>query len=451
MSLNTFKGGVHPIEGKDLSKDKPVKELLPGKELAFPLSQHIGAPARAIVAAGDTVLRGQMIAEAGGFVSAPIYASVSGKVKGIEPRLGAAGAVGDAIIIENDEQYQEVDFTECDEVDYLSKEEIIDKIRTAGVVGMGGAGFPTAVKMSPKNPDEIDTIIANCAECEPFLTSDYRQMMDHPEELVEGMRIILQIFGKARGFFGVENNKPDCIAKLEELVKDEPRMSVIPLKTKYPQGGERQIIYACTGRAINSKMLPADAGCIVDNVATICAIYKAVRFGIPVIDRIFTVSGDAVTEPQNFHIHIGTYMDEILAAAKDVALQGVQEIAPAHAIGLVHHVRAEEERLSTHLFECTLPGYRGWFWFATLSRAPRSRVATICEVGLLPGDDALIAPDWVPWADRVRPEDLEENAAQENAESAETAEVEESAELAENKAEENESAVEETAEAESAE
>ena len=144
-------------------------------------------------------------------------------------------------------------------------------------------------------------------------------------------------------------------------------------------------------------------------------------------------------------------VDEILAAAKDVALQGVQEIAPAHAIGLVHHVRAEEERLSTHLFECTLPGYRGWFWFATLSRAPRSRVATICEVGLLPGDDALIAPDWVPWADRVRPEDLEENAAQENAESAEAAESEESAELAENKAEENESAVEKTAEAESAE
>lgn len=144
-------------------------------------------------------------------------------------------------------------------------------------------------------------------------------------------------------------------------------------------------------------------------------------------------------------------VDEILAAAKDVALQGVQEIAPAHAIGLVHHVRAEEERLSTHLFECTLPGYRGWFWFATLSRAPRSRVATICEVGLLPGDDALIAPDWVPWADRVRPEDLEENSAQENAESAETAEAEESAEPAENKAEENESAVEETAEAESAE
>ena len=144
-------------------------------------------------------------------------------------------------------------------------------------------------------------------------------------------------------------------------------------------------------------------------------------------------------------------VDEILAAAKDVALQGVQEIAPAHAIGLVHHVRAEEERLSTHLFECTLPGYRGWFWFATLSRAPRSRVATICEVGLLPGDDALIAPDWVPWADRVRPEDLEENAEQENAASAETAEAEESAEPAENKAEENESAVEETAEAESAE
>ena len=147
-------------------------------------------------------------------------------------------------------------------------------------------------------------------------------------------------------------------------------------------------------------------------------------------------------------------MDEILAAAKDVALQGVQEIAPAHAIGLVHHVRAEEERLSTHLFECTLPGYRGWFWFATLSRAPRSRVATICEVGLLPGDDALIAPDWVPWADRVRPEDLQENAVEENADFAEDTEAEESAESvesAENESAENESAVEETAEAESAE
>lgn len=147
-------------------------------------------------------------------------------------------------------------------------------------------------------------------------------------------------------------------------------------------------------------------------------------------------------------------VDEILAAAKDVALQGVQEIAPAHAIGLVHHVRAEEERLSTHLFECTLPGYRGWFWFATLSRAPRSRVATICEVGLLPGDDALIAPDWVPWADRVRPEDLQENAVEENADSAEDTEAGESAEpgeSAENESAENESAVEETAEAESAE
>lgn len=315
MSLKTFKGGVHPIEGKELSKDQPVKELLPGKELAFPLSQHIGAPAKPLVAAGDTVLRGQMIAEAGGFVSAPIYSSVSGRVKGIESLMGATGSPGTAIIIENDEEYKEVEFQECDETDYLSREEIIEKIRTAGVVGMGGAGFPTAVKMSPKNPDEIDTIIANCAECEPFLTSDYRQMMDHPEELIEGMRIILRIFSKAKGIFGVENNKPDCIAKLREMIKDEPRMCVVPLKTKYPQGGERQIIYACTGRAINSKMLPADAGCIVDNVATICAIYKAVRFGKPVMDRIFTVSGDAVTEPRNYHIHIGTYMDEILAAS----------------------------------------------------------------------------------------------------------------------------------------
>ena len=266
MGLCTFKGGVHPYDGKELSKDKPIRDYLPKGDLVYPLSQHIGAPAKPVVAVGDEVLKGQMIAEAGGFVSAPIYASASGKIKAIEPRRTVVGDMVNAIILENDGEFKEVEYQAVDDVSALSKEEIMKRIQDAGVVGMGGAGFPTHVKLSPKEPEKIDYIIANCAECEPYLTADYRRMVEEPEKLIEGMRIILSMFDNAKGIFGVEDNKPDCIAKLRELVKDEPRMEVKALKTKYPQGSERQLIYAATGRAINSTMLPADAGCIVDNV-----------------------------------------------------------------------------------------------------------------------------------------------------------------------------------------
>ena len=315
MGLKTFKGGVHPYEGKELAKDQPIKEVLPKGDLVYPVSQHIGAPANPIVAKGDTVLRGQKIAEAGGFVSSPIYASVSGTVKAIEPRRVAVGDMVNSIVIENDGEYKEVEFTPCEDVTALSKEEIINKVKEAGVVGMGGAGFPTHVKLSPKEPEKIEYIIANCAECEPYLTADYRRMLENPEELVAGMKIILQLFDKAKGVFGVENNKPDCIAKLQELTKDEPRMEVCPLQTKYPQGGERQLIYAVTGRAINSKMLPADAGCVVDNVETLVSVYNAVKLGKPVMERIFTVTGDAVSEPCNFRFSIGMNFQELLDAA----------------------------------------------------------------------------------------------------------------------------------------
>ena len=315
MGLKTFKGGVHPYEGKELAKDQPIKEVRPKGELVYPLSQHIGAPANPIVAVGDTVLRGQMIAEAGGVVSSPIFASVSGTVKAIEPRRVAVGDMVQSIIIENDGEYKEVEFTGIDDVFELSNEEIIAKVRDAGVVGMGGAGFPTHVKLSPKEPNKIEYIIANCAECEPYLTSDYRRMLENPEALVAGMRIILQLFPKAKGVFGVEDNKPDCIAKLKELTKEEPRMEVAELMTKYPQGGERQLIYAVTGRAINSKMLPADAGCIVDNVETITAVYNAVKLGIPVMNRVATITGDGINNPGNFLYYIGTNYSELVEAA----------------------------------------------------------------------------------------------------------------------------------------
>ena len=313
MGISTFKGGVHPYDGKDFAKDQPIRRIKPKEILVYPLSQHIGAPASPIVAVGDTVLRGQKIAEAGGFVSAPVFASVSGTVKAIEPRHVATGDLVNSIIIENDGEMKETDFHGVEDVASLSKEQIIEKVKEAGVVGMGGAGFPTHVKLSPKEPDKIEFIIANCAECEPYLIADYRRMLENPEELIGGMKIVLRLFDHAKGILGVEDNKPDCIQKLKELTKDEERIEVMPLKTKYPQGGERQ--YATTGRAINSKMLPADAGCIVDNVETLVAINRAVKEGKPVMDRIFTVTGDAVANPGNFEYCIGMSYAEILEEA----------------------------------------------------------------------------------------------------------------------------------------
>lgn len=315
MGISTFKGGVHPYDGKDLAKDQPIRRIKPKEILVYPLSQHIGAPASPIVAVGDTVLRGQKIAETGGFVSAPVFASVSGTVKAIEPRHVATGDLVNSIIIENDGEMKETDFHGVEDVASLSKEQIIEKVKEAGVVGMGGAGFPTHVKLSPKEPDKIEFIIANSAECEPYLTADYRRMLENPEELIGGMKIVLRLFDHAKGILGVEDNKPDCIQKLKELTKDEERIEVMPLKTKYPQGGERQLIYATTGRAINSKMLPADAGCIVDNVETLVAINRAVKEGKPVMDRIFTVTGDAVANPGNFEYCIGMSYAEILEEA----------------------------------------------------------------------------------------------------------------------------------------
>ncbi len=315
MALLTFKGGIHPDDGKSLAKDKAIVELKPQGNLVYLVSQHIGAPASPIVEVGERVLKGQKIAEAGGFVSAPVYASVSGTVKAIEPHMNPTGATVNGIVVENDGEYEEVEYKEVKPLDELTKEEILGAIGEAGVVGMGGAGFPTKVKLSPKEPDKIDYIIANCAECEPYITADYRRMMETPEKLVGGMKIVLKLFDNAKGIFGVEDNKPDCIAKLRDLTKDEPRMEVMALKTKYPQGGERQLIYATTGRAINSAMLPADAGCVVDNVETMINIYRAVAEGKPSIERVVTVSGDAVNSPGNFLVPFGMNQAEIVQAA----------------------------------------------------------------------------------------------------------------------------------------
>ena len=316
MGLATFIGGIHPYEGKELSENKPVQVLLPKGELVFPMSQHIGAPAKPLVKKGDYVLAGQKIGEAGGFISANVISSVSGTVKAIEPRRVANGTKVMSVIVENDGEYKTVEgLGEERDPASLSKEEIRSIVKEAGIVGMGGAGFPTHVKLTPKDENAIDYVIVNGAECEPYLTSDYRMMIEEPEKIVGGLKVILQLFDKAQGVIGIENNKPEAIKKLTELVKDEPRISVCPLKTKYPQGGERSMIYAVTGRKVNSSMLPADAGCIVDNVDTVISIYMAVCKSTPLMRRIITVTGDAIAEPRNFNVKLGTNYQELLEAA----------------------------------------------------------------------------------------------------------------------------------------
>ena len=332
MAFLTFKGGIHPYDGKELSKNYPIEKYLPQGEMVYPLSQHIGAPAVAVVNKGDHVLAGQKIADAGGFVSAPIHASVSGTVKGIEQRLTATGSRVNSIIIENDQKYESVEFVPA-KLEDLSKQDIIKRIQDGGVVGMGGAGFPTHVKLSPKEPDKIEYVLVNGAECEPYLTSDYRRMLEEPEKVVEGLRVMLALFDNAKGFICIEDNKPDCIQKMQELVKNEPRMEVKQLLTKYPQGGERCLINATTGREINSTMLPADVGCVVDNIDTVTAVYKAVILGQPVMDRIVTVTGDAINKPKNFTVLTGTNMEELIEAAGGLKANTAKIISGGPMIG----------------------------------------------------------------------------------------------------------------------
>ncbi|MCM1114043.1 MAG: electron transport complex subunit RsxC [Clostridium sp.] len=316
MKTKFFKKGVHPYDAKALSKDVEIKSISATGEMVYPLVQSIGAPAKACVEVGERVLKGQKIAEAGGFVSAPIYSSVSGTVKAIQKRLVTNGSMVESIIIENDNLDETTEsFGKQRDVDNLTAEEIVDIVKEAGIVGLGGAGFPTGVKLSPKNPNDIDTVIINGAECEPYLNSDYRLMLEKGDEIVKGIKAVLKLFPNAKAVIGIEDNKPDAIKQLTAKTEQEDRISVQPLKTKYPQGGERQLIYTITGRKLNSKMLPADKGCIVVNTASCYAIYEAVYLSMPLIHKIMTISGEAVLSPCNLNVPLGISHSAVLEAA----------------------------------------------------------------------------------------------------------------------------------------
>ncbi|MBQ4347038.1 MAG: electron transport complex subunit RsxC [Firmicutes bacterium] len=313
----TFKRGVHPPDGKSLSADKPVEMINPkeGDLLYFPMSQHIGAPCTPVVAKGDRVLVGQKLGEAGGFVSSPIFSSVSGTVKELKPVLVPGGDMVMAVVVENDGKMELAEGLNVRrDYENMSNEEICNIIKEAGVVGLGGAGFPTHVKLAPPADKNIDYIIVNAAECEPYLTCDYRIMLEEPQRIVDGLKVVLKLHPNAKGVIGIEDNKPEAIKKMQEVCKDEPRIEVASLKTKFPQGAEKQLIYSITKREVPSGGLPADVGCIVDNADTIVAIERAVLRGRPLMRRIVTVSGGAAANPGNYKVRLGITFQDLMDA-----------------------------------------------------------------------------------------------------------------------------------------
>lgn len=315
MRILSFKGGIHPHDNKSLSANHPIKLLNPGDELIYPLSQHIGAPAKAIVAKGDHVLVGQIIANGNGMISANVASSVSGTVKTIDLRLAPTVFFVDCIVITNDHQYQSIpEYNITNDYHNYSSMQIRELIAHAGIVGLGGAGFPSAIKNTPKDDDSIKYVIINGAECEPYLTSDYRLMLEETDKLIAGIKIQLQLFKNAKAIIAIEDNKPEALAHLKKVVVDEDKIEIAALPTKYPQGSERVLIKVLTNQTIVNGMLPADVGCIVSNVASIIAIYEAVALNIPLIEKIVTVTGDAIFQPQNFKVRLGTKYQTLVDA-----------------------------------------------------------------------------------------------------------------------------------------
>ena len=313
FGYKTFKGGIHPDDKKQGSNYIEIEELSAPKTMVYPVQQHIGKPAKVVVNVGDEVKIGQLIAEADGFVSANVHSSVSGKVSAIKPHLHPNGNMVDSIIVENDFKYEYIkQFDEQKDIEKLSAEDIVSLVKEAGIVGMGGATFPTHVKLKPPTP--IDTVIVNGAECEPYLTSDHRLMLEHPKCILTGIKAVMKAVGAEKACVGVESNKPDAIEKLREMFSENENINVVPVKAKYPQGSEKQLINAVTGRQVPSGKLPSDVGVVVLNIDTIWAIADVINKGLPLVYRIVTVSGGAISDPKNFMVRLGTPVQTLIDA-----------------------------------------------------------------------------------------------------------------------------------------
>ena len=320
MKIRTFRiGGIHPEENK-LTHEVPTQVAPLPKQAIFPLSQHIGAPAKPVVAKGDKVKVGTMLAEAGGFVSAPIHSSVSGTVAKIDTSFDATGYRKPVIIInvEGDEWEESIDRNETLETveahPELTPEEIVERIKNAGVTGMGGAGFPTFIKLCPPPTAKAECVIINAVECEPYITSDYRLMMEHADEILEGLKLLMKAAKVDKGYIGIETNKPKAIQLLTEKTAQLPQIEVVPLKQRYPQGGEKQLVDAVIRRQVPAPpAIPVNVGAIVQNVGTAFAVYQAVMKNKPLFERYTTVTGKQLSQPGNFLVRMGTPMKDLLA------------------------------------------------------------------------------------------------------------------------------------------
>lgn len=314
MKTVTFKpGGVHPKEAKATS-NSPIEVMEPPDLVVIPLLQHTGAPNTPTVKVGDRVKIGEVIGSSSAPVSAPVHSSVSGEVVAIEDRLTPSGAKSQCVVIKNDFKEEWVARVPAEDIEKMSKEEILKKIRDAGIVGLGGAAFPTSVKLSPPKDKVIDTVIANGAECELYLTIDHRFMLEYTDKIIDGLLIEMKVTGAQKGIVAVESNKQDAADLVQKRISERgiSNVDVLLLKTKYPQGGEKQLIKAVLGREVPSGGLPFDVGVLVQNVGTLKAIADAVIEGIPLIERGITVSGEAAEKPGNYIIRIGTLASYII-------------------------------------------------------------------------------------------------------------------------------------------
>lgn len=312
MGVLTFSGGIHPPDKKELSKDSPVTPAALPQRVIIPLSQHTGAPCKPLVSIGQEVKKGELIGEPGGFVSAPVHSSVSGKVTAIAESPNAMGRMVLSVFIENDGREEWTVLKDSPDYKNLSVDELKEKIRSAGIVGLGGAAFPTSVKLSPPKEKHIDTVVINGAECEPYLTADYRLMIERPDEIVEGLKVLMKVLGVNKGIIGIEDNKPDAVGKMAQAVVRESDIKVLALEVKYPQGAEKMLIKAVTGREIPPKGLPMDVNVVVQNVGTALAVYEAVRYGKPLIERVVTITGEGINIPSNLLVRIGTPVSALI-------------------------------------------------------------------------------------------------------------------------------------------
>ncbi|MGN0150670.1 MAG: electron transport complex subunit RsxC [Clostridia bacterium] len=331
----TFKGGFHIRDYKELTKDIPVSALPDCDMHIFPMRQHIGAPLHSLVKIGDKVTVGQKIADSAEFVSAPVHSSVSGTVTDIKPYFHDSGTMVEAIFVENDKQYTVSDKICPKDYESMTKEEILSVIREAGIVGMGGAGFPTHIKLSPKT--KVDHIIVNGAECEPYITADHRYMLENADDIIYGLKVAMKALGLSDGHIGVELNKKNGIEALKNSSEFNSHIHIIALKTKYPQGAEKQLIKAVTKRNVPAGKLPADAGAVVINIATAVAIANAFKTGMPAIEKNVTVSGDAVNKPSNFRVRTGVPVSFLIEQAGGFKEQPQKVISGGPMMGITQY------------------------------------------------------------------------------------------------------------------